>query len=174
MSNRLANVKRSRQAELNENLFTAPAQSFAVLTRVTAGSQDWIGTTLMTTPSGRRRYSRAEVEWPVTLLTSQNKTEGKAENVSPAGAFISCQQMPISQSSLRIVIKVPGHQPIKVAGKVVWSKAVNPEGVAPSFGVGVRFTQIAENDSHFLREVILKRYGKVLHRSVESGRKKVK
>jgi hypothetical protein len=128
----------------------------------------------MTTPSGRRQYSRADVEWPVTLLTSQNKTEGKAENVSPAGAFISCQEVPISQSSLRIVIKVPGHQPIKVAGKVVWSKVVNSEGEAPSFGVGVRFTQIAENDSHFLREVILKRYGTMFHRLAERGRKKTK
>jgi len=125
----------------------------------------------MTKTLGRRQYSRAEVKWPITLLTSQKKTEGKTENVSPAGALIYCLEVPLSQSSLRMVIRVPGHQPIKVAGKVVWSKVVSPEGEVPTYGVGVRFTQISENDSHFLREAILKRYGKMLERLGESGRK---
>jgi hypothetical protein len=37
---------------------------------------------------------------------------------------------------------------------------------APSFGVGVQFTKISDNDSHFLREVILKRYGKTSERFI--------
>jgi Tfp pilus assembly protein PilZ len=120
----------------------------------------------MATPLGRRQYSRTIVKWPVTLLTSQDKTEGETENVSPTGAFISSTVVPLSESSLRLVIKVPGHQPINVAGKVVWSKALNPNKGAPSFGVGVQFTKISENDSHFLREVILKRYGKMINRLI--------
>ena len=120
----------------------------------------------MATPQGRRQYSRTSVKWPVTLLTSQDKTEGEAENVSPTGAFISCTVVPLSEGSLRLVIKVPGHQPINVAGKVVWSKVLNPNKGAPSFGVGVEFTKISENDSHFLREVILKRYGKMINRFI--------
>ena len=120
----------------------------------------------MATPQGRRQYSRTSVKWPVTLLTSQDKTEGETENVSPTGVFISCTVVPLSEGSLRLVIKVPGHQPINVAGKVVWSKVLNPNKGAPSFGVGVEFTKISENDSHFLREVILKRYGKMINRFV--------
>ena len=120
----------------------------------------------MATPQGRRQYSRTSVKWPVTLLTSQDKTEGETENVSPTGAFISCTVVPLSEGSLRLVIKVPGHQPINVAGKVVWSKVLNPNKGAPSFGVGVQFTKISENDSHFLREVILKRYGKMINRFI--------
>lgn len=120
----------------------------------------------MATPLGRRRYSRTSVKWPVTLLTSQDKTEGKTENVSPTGAFISCKVVPLSEGSIRLVIKVPGHQPINVAGKVVWSKVLNPNKGAPSFGVGVQFTKISENDSHFLREVMLKRYGKMINRFI--------
>jgi hypothetical protein len=102
----------------------------------------------------------------VTLLTSQDKTEGETENVSPTGAFISSTIVVLSEGSLRLVIKVPGHQPINVAGKVVWSRALNPNKGAPSFGVGVQFTKISENDSHFLREVILKRYGKMTNRLI--------
>jgi Tfp pilus assembly protein PilZ len=120
----------------------------------------------MTPPLGRRRYSRTSVKWPVTLLTSQDKTEGETENVSPTGVFISCTVVPLSEGSIRLVIKVPGHQPINVAGKVVWSKVLNPNKGAPSFGVGVQFTKISENDSHFLREVMLKRYGKMINRFI--------
>jgi len=120
----------------------------------------------MATPLGRRQYSRTRVKWPVTLLTSQDKTEGETENVSPTGAFISSTIVVLSEGSLRLVIKVPGHQPINVAGKVVWSRALNPNKGAPSFGVGVQFTKISENDSHFLREVILKRYGKMTNRLI--------
>ena len=120
----------------------------------------------MTTPLGRRRYSRTSVKWPVTVLTSQDKTEGETENVSPTGAFISCTVVPLSEGSIRLVIKVPGHQSINVAGKVVWSKVLNPNKGEPSFGVGVQFTKISENDSHFLREVILKRYGKMINRFI--------
>jgi 5-hydroxyisourate hydrolase-like protein (transthyretin family) len=65
-----------------------------------------------------------------------------------------------------LVIKVPGHQPINVAGKVVWSKVLNPKKGVPSFGVGVQFTKISENDSHFLREVMSKRYGKMINRFI--------
>ena len=120
----------------------------------------------MATPLGRRQYSRTSVKWPVTLLTSQDKTEGETENVSPTGAFISCTVVPLSEGNIRLVIKVPGHQSINVAGKVVWSKVLNPNKGEPSFGVGVQFTKISENDSHFLREVILKRYGKMINRFI--------
>ena len=120
----------------------------------------------MATPLGRRQNSRTSVRWPVTVLTSQDKTEGETENVSPTGAFISCTVVPLSDSSIRLVIKVPGHQPINAAGKVVWSKVLNPNKGAPSFGVGIQFTKISENDSHFLREVMLKRYGKMINRFI--------
>ena len=120
----------------------------------------------MATPQGRRQYSRTSVKWPVTVLTSQDKTEGETENVSPTGALISCTVVPLSEGSIRLVIKVPGHQSINVAGKVVWSRVLNPNKGAPSFGVGVQFTKISENDSHFLREVILKRYGKMINRLI--------
>jgi Tfp pilus assembly protein PilZ len=115
---------------------------------------------------GRRQFSRTVVRWPVTLLTSQDKTEGETENVSPTGAFISCKNVPISEGSVRMVIRVPGHQPINVAGKVVWSTVLKPNEATPSFGVGVKFTKISDNDSHFLREVILKRYGKMAERFI--------
>jgi 5-hydroxyisourate hydrolase-like protein (transthyretin family) len=53
----------------------------------------------------------------------------------------------------------------------VWSKVLNPNKGAPSFGVGVQFTKISENDSHFLREVILKRYGKMVNRLIAKTEK---
>jgi Tfp pilus assembly protein PilZ len=124
----------------------------------------------MSVPLGRRQFSRTVVRWPVTLLTSQDKTEGETENVSPTGVFISCKNVPISEGSVRMVIRVPGHQPINVAGRVVWSTVVKPNEGPPSFGVGVQFTKISDSDSHFLREVILKRYGKIAKHPITSNK----
>ncbi|MEJ2364212.1 MAG: PilZ domain-containing protein [Deltaproteobacteria bacterium] len=117
----------------------------------------------MSNPLERRQFARTVVRWPMTLLTSQDKTEGVTKNVSPTGVFISCRKVSISKGSVRMVIRVPGHQPINVAGKVVWSNVLRGKGNEdpPSFGMGVQFTKISDNDSHFLREVILKRYGKI-------------
>jgi hypothetical protein len=129
---------------------------------------------MMTTALGRRQYARVAVRWPVTLLTSQNKIEGKTENVSPAGAFLCCKEPPVSQGNLRMVIKIPGHQPIQVTGKVVWSKDVNPKEEGYGFGAGVSFTKISTNDSQFLSEVILKRYGKMIKRSVGGDKEEIK
>ena len=122
----------------------------------------------MSVPLGRRQFSRTIVRWPVTLLTSQHKTEGETENVSPTGVFISCKNVHISEGSVRMVIRVPGHQPINVAGRVVWSTVQKPNEGPPSFGVGVQFTKISDNDSHFLREVILKRYGKMAKNFIDN------
>jgi Tfp pilus assembly protein PilZ len=124
----------------------------------------------MSVPLGRRQFSRTVVKWPVTLLTSQDKTEGETENVSPTGVFISCKNVPISEGSVRMVIRVPGHQPINVAGRVVWSTELKPNEGPPSFGVGVQFTKISDSDSHFLREVILKRYGKIAKHPITSNK----
>lgn len=136
---------------------------------MSAGQRD--RTTNKGTSTGRRRYSRANVRWPVVLLTSQNKTEGKTENVCPQGAFVIYRGVSISGGNLRLVIKVPGHQPINVAGKVVWSKLLSGSEDDPSFGMGVEFTRISESDSHFLREVILKRYGRMIKGLIDKNRK---
>ena len=124
----------------------------------------------MPNPLGRRQFSRTVVRWPVTLLTSQDKTEEETENVSPTGVFISCKNVPIPEGSVRMVIRVPGHQLINVAGRVVWSTVLKPNEGPPSFGVGVKFTKISDNDSHFLREVILKRYGKIAIQFIDNNK----
>ena len=89
----------------------------------------------------RRRYSRADVKWPVTFLAAKDKTGGETENVSPSGALVSCKDVPPLKENLRIVIKAPGHQPINVSGKVVRSTNLTPSEDSPSYGVGIQFTQ---------------------------------
>jgi ribosomal protein S1 len=36
---------------------------------------------------------RAQVRWPVTMLTTQAKVEGIIENISSKGAFVSCKDL---------------------------------------------------------------------------------
>jgi hypothetical protein len=111
----------------------------------------------MSNPQERRQYPRADVEWPVTFLTPQDKTIGKTENISAVGAFISCEVFPASEDNLRMVIKAPGYRPMNIAGKVVWSKVLNSTKSSPSYGLGIKFTEISENDRHFLKNLFFKR-----------------
>ncbi|MGD8923478.1 MAG: PilZ domain-containing protein [Syntrophobacterales bacterium] len=109
----------------------------------------------------RRRYSRADVKWPVTFLAAKDKTGGETEHVGPSGALVSCKDVPPLKENLRIVIKAPGHQPINVSGKVVRSTTLTPSEDSPSYGVGIQFTQISENDLRFLRSLVQNRYVKI-------------
>ena len=48
----------------------------------------------------RRIQPRAEIKWPVTLLSTQAKIDGEIQNVGPAGAFVSCKDPPPSGRKL--------------------------------------------------------------------------
>lgn len=111
----------------------------------------------MTVSLERRQDSRSDLKWPVTLMSPETEIEGEIENLSPAGALISCEEPPPLEGSVRLVIKAPNRQAMNVAGRVIWSTILSPDEGAPRFGVGIQFTQISESDSQFLRDVIEKK-----------------
>ncbi len=105
-----------------------------------------------------RTYPRAEVRWPVTMLTPQTKLEGEIENVSSKGAFISCKDMPPLDGQFFIVIKTPKYKTLSITGKVIWSTVFEASKGDPRIGVGVQFTNISRSDRQFLHRVIAKLY----------------
>jgi hypothetical protein len=76
--------------------------------------------------------------------------EGKVENVSAVGAFISFTEAPPLEWELRLIIKPPNHQTTSVVAKVIWSTVLNTDEGRPRFGVGVEFTRISDGDREFL------------------------
>lgn len=102
----------------------------------------------------RRRYPRAEVIWPVTIVTADVQIEGEVRNVSPAGAFIACEDIPPLEGSFRLLIKPSNRQTMTITAKLIWSTVITPNEGVPHLGVGVQFTHVSKDDSKYLYGVI--------------------
>jgi Tfp pilus assembly protein PilZ len=106
----------------------------------------------------KRVAPRAQVRWPVTMLTSQAKVEGKIENISSKGAFVCCKDLPPLEDGFVMVIKAPDHKTMNLNGKIVWSTVVESGEGDSQFGIGVQFTRMTTDDSKFLHRMSAKRH----------------
>ena len=104
----------------------------------------------------KRIASRAQVRWPVTMLTSKATVEGEIENISSKGAFVSCKDLPPLEDGFVMVIKAPDHKTINLKGKIVWSTIVGSGEGDSQFGIGVQFTRMTSDDSQFLHSMSAK------------------
>jgi predicted DNA-binding protein len=57
----------------------------------------------------KRKHPRAEVSWPVNLITSQGLFDGEIKNISKGGALIQCRDLPEVEESLELSIEIPDH-----------------------------------------------------------------
>jgi hypothetical protein len=84
----------------------------------------------MPTRQTKRQHIRAEVEWPVFLLTPNRIVKGETRNISPGGAFIHSLTDPVQDDIFRLIIKPPayaGH--LVVTAEIAWKshhKEVQP------------------------------------------------
>lgn len=102
----------------------------------------------------RRQHSRAEVEWPVFLLTPSCIIKGEARNISPGGAFIHALTDPVHDDVFRLIIKPPsyaGH--LVVTAEVAWKIQQERLKYMGSGGMGVQFTQVSRGDRNFLNSL---------------------
>jgi len=108
----------------------------------------------MPTHQKKRQYSRANVIWPVFLLTPQCIVKGETKNISLGGAFIHSLSDPVQDRSFRLVIKPPNYEGLLVvSAKVTWkSQHQESQYILPS-GMGVQFTQISSGARDFLISV---------------------
>jgi hypothetical protein len=102
----------------------------------------------------KRQYSRADVSWPVFLLTPQCIIKGETKNISLGGAFIHFLSDPVQDRSFRLVIKPPSYEGLLVvSAKVAWkSRHQETQRILP-IGMGVQFTQISSSARNFLDSV---------------------
>ena len=124
----------------------------------------------MAAEAEKRRYPRAEVNWPVTILTASGPIEGEVRNISPGGAFISCSEQPGLHETFRLVIKVPFERQYLLAkGKVARSNLYDPDDRTLLRGVAVRFTDISESDRELLNRMVASQGDAVEHLSLGEG-----
>jgi Tfp pilus assembly protein PilZ len=114
-----------------------------------------------------RRYSRAGIRWPVTMLGSQAKLKGQTENVSVDGAFICCEDAPPVDRNFFMIIETSDEKTMSIAAKVIWSTVLETKKSGSCFGLGVRFTNVSPSDRQFLSSVIEKHNGLKKSRSKE-------
>jgi len=107
----------------------------------------------------KRMGPRMKVRWPVTMLTPQAQVEGKIENVSSKGAFVSCKDMPPLEEGFLLVIRAPDYKSMNLNGRVVWSTVLSSSEDGSQFGIGVQFTRMTAEDRKALHKMIAAHYG---------------
>ena len=101
----------------------------------------------------RRKHSRIEVQWPVFLLDDEG-TEGEVRNISVTGMFIRCREPLHLNEIYRFSLRPPGHHPIELNGKVIWSNLDDVGGGDTANGMGLYFVEIPDEDHHLLSDII--------------------
>ena len=102
-----------------------------------------------------RRHPRAEIKWPVVMLTHNGLVDGKTENLSLGGAFIRFPEHPNVNHRLSLVITAKGRL-ISLTAEVVWSDTYRRGDKSRFCGIGLRFTKIMVSDRQYLNSAISK------------------
>ena len=107
----------------------------------------------------KRLSSRAEVRWPVVLMTSHGATVAETKNIGASGAFILCHAQLRPKEKVRAFVMAPDRKSLNISGEVAWSNPLSTEEDSPPCGVGIRFTSISPTDRQYLRNLITEHYG---------------
>jgi Tfp pilus assembly protein PilZ len=116
----------------------------------------------------KRIVPRAEIKWPVTMLSPQLQVEGKIESFSSKGAFVSCRELPPLEEGFLMVIQAPDYKAMNLNAKVVWSTVLKNSEGTPYFGIGVHFTRMSPDDRQVLHKLIAKHFEvNTFHKAVD-------
>ena len=94
-----------------------------------------------------RKCPRSKVNWPVTVTTSRKTIRGETRDVSPSGAFISCdRQMPPNQTFFISIHIHSNTISLSSIAETVW---------LTHNGMGVKFLYDNPEQGHLLAKFIL-------------------
>ena len=104
----------------------------------------------------RRQFSRVEVKWPVTIVSSEQQASGEIESISQVGASIYSQKLPPPGQELSLEIQPPNRQSFLVLAKAIWGVDADSPESPYRFVFGVQFEDISEDDIQFVAEIVSK------------------
>jgi predicted transcriptional regulator len=103
----------------------------------------------------RREHPRAEVSWPVSMITTQGLFEGEIKDISKGGALIQCAELPITDEPLELSIEIPDHLlSISAVVEKVRLNLDDSDKALPSYDMAVRFLGINADQSEPLFKAI--------------------
>ena len=108
----------------------------------------------MVDPSERRKATRINVNWPVTLITSEGTIEGESRNITPSGVFIHCKKKLPEDEVYQLILKLPNGKQIIVKGRMMWSNLNGREDTGALVDMGFSFIKMSDQDQKVLRTVI--------------------
>ena len=101
----------------------------------------------------KRKHPRANINWPVSMETSDGAIEAEIKNISLGGAFICCKNpLPIGEVFPLTMIG-PDNEPVKATAQVVWSNVNVPEEKVVNRGMGVRFIKMSDRHIQLVRQI---------------------
>jgi len=105
-------------------------------------------------PTERRIAPRINVNWPVTIITSEGMIEGESRNITPSGVFIHCKKKLPEDEVYQMIIKLPNGKQIIVRGQRVWSNLNGRDDTGSLVNMGFSFIKMSDEDQKVLRTVI--------------------
>jgi len=115
--------------------------------------------------SEKRLHSRAEVKWPVVILTSLGATVAETKNIGASGALVLCHAHLHPKEKVKVFVMAPNRKSIDISGEVAWSNPLCSDEDSPPCGVGIRFTRISPADRQYLKNMIADYYGHKVKRT---------
>lgn len=101
----------------------------------------------------KRKHPRANINWPVSMETSDGTIEAEIKNISLGGAFICCKKpLPIGEVFPLTMIG-PNDELVKATAQVVWSNVNVPEEKVVNRGMGVRFMKMSDRHIQLVRQI---------------------
>ncbi|MGD8370406.1 MAG: PilZ domain-containing protein [Syntrophobacterales bacterium] len=116
----------------------------------------------------KRKHSRAEVNWPVVIMTAHGATVAETKNIGASGAFIFCQAHLHPKEKVKVFVMAPNRHSLNISAEVVWSNPHSTEKDTPPCGAGIRFTRVSPGDRQFLRDFIAEHYERKVNRLAEA------
>jgi uncharacterized protein (TIGR02266 family) len=101
----------------------------------------------------RRKHPRANINWPVSMETSNGTIVAEVKDISLGGAFICCEQpLPLGEV-FYLTMTGPDNEPVTATAEVVWSNVNVPNEKVINRGMGVRFIKMSDRHIQLMRQI---------------------
>jgi len=103
----------------------------------------------------KRQHPRIDINWPVTVETSEGTKKGMVKNISVGGAFILCDHPLLLDETARFTIETPMNQSLELNAKVIWTNANVQDDKVVHKGMRIQFVHNTHEDMKLLHQAIV-------------------
>jgi uncharacterized protein (TIGR02266 family) len=102
----------------------------------------------------KRKHPRANINWRVSMETSEGTLEAEVRNISLGGAFICCNKpLPVGEV-FHLTMMGPDNEPVAATAEVVWSNVHIPDEKVINRGMGVRFIKMSARHIQLVQQLL--------------------